>query len=125
MFLKKIILFVFVAHFLSGGMLEKEMSKWDGYWRHFQYHVNRNPDYTFTRFIYVHFLDGKHTKWLKKRHRSIPFKKRDTQTAPVFTFDKRPDSSAVFLLVEEIKFIHIDAYVIPKLIFDLIKPPAF
>jgi len=124
MLLKKVVLFFFIAHFLTGGMLEKEMSKWDGYWRHYQYHVRRNPDYTFTRFIYVHFLDGKHTKWLKKRHRSVPFRKRDTQAAPVLICDKRPDSSFVFLPVEKILFIHIDAYRIPQLLFVLVKPPT-
>ncbi|HXH17794.1 MAG TPA: hypothetical protein VNJ07_01825, partial [Chitinophagales bacterium] len=85
----------------------------------------RDPDYTFARFIYVHFLDGEHTKWLKKRHRSVPFKKRVTQAAPVLICEKLYEGAAVFLPVEKIMFIHLDAYSIPQLIFDLVKPPAF
>lgn len=74
--IQKLLVYFFAITFLSGGVLEKEMSKWDGYWRHYQYHKKRNSEYTLTRFLYVHFFDGKHTKWVKKRHRSLPFTKR-------------------------------------------------
>lgn len=69
-------------------MLEKEMSKWDGYYRHYQYHVSRNPNYTVTRFIYVHFIDRKHNRWLENRHKSVPFNTRTQNVAQVLYFNK-------------------------------------
>ena len=123
---KKAVLFFFALQFLSGGMLEKEMSKWDGYWRHFQYHKHRNSEYTFSRFVYVHFLDGEHNKWRENRHRSTPFKKRTFTSSPIIKFFAYFNPKEIFLKVEDMVFVSLPTtYILPFVSNALIKPPTF
>lgn len=125
MFFKKIFIWFAIALFFSGGMLEKEMSKWDGYYRHYQYHVNRNPNYTITHFIYIHFLDGDHNQWLENRHKSAPFKTRPQQVATVLYFN-----NPVFLKeisdknISAHEFALISKTLLPGFLSRIIKPPC-
>ena len=101
------------------------MSKWDGYYRHFQYHVNRNPNYTFTHFVYIHFLDGDHNQWLENRHRSVPFKSR-SQVAENILFYESPD---FFKIIPDEnypapKFPYLNKVLLSGFLSGIIKPPC-
>jgi len=123
--LKKPIIYLFITLFLSGGLLEKELSKVDGYWRHYQYHLSRNPNYTVSHFIYVHFLDGIHTKFVSKRHRSLPFKKRDTSSTNIVFCNKLPQKNIVLeIILKENNFPPLNNYLIPEFENSLLKPPC-
>ena len=121
----KVIVYFFTLLFLTGGMLEKEMSKWDGYWRHFQSHKHRNENYTFTRFVYVHFLDGEHNKWRKNRHRSFPFEKRMMQGGQTFICNVNKPSVEVFMafIIKNIPISYISV-ILAGFPSSILRPPS-